>query len=88
MYLPHFTLIVAKASSGARLGLAVGRRSAARAVARNRLKRLAREAFRQASLPPLDIVVSARPNAVRADGKLLQAELAHAFKSLRASCAN
>jgi ribonuclease P protein component len=37
-------------------------------VARNRIKRWVREAFRAASpsLPPVDVVVEARPGAVRA----------------------
>lgn len=44
---------------GARLGLIVPKRLVKRAVLRNLLKRLAREAFRQsqASLPPLDFVL-------------------------------
>lgn len=43
----------------ARLGLVVGRRMVKRAVARNLLKRLAREAFRvvHESLPALDLVL-------------------------------
>lgn len=49
----------------ARLGLAISRRSAARAVDRNRLKRLIRESFRTtaAQLHPVDIVVQATPSA-------------------------
>lgn len=44
----------------ARLGLAISRRASRTAVVRNRLKRLAREAFRrqQDSLSGLDVVVS------------------------------
>lgn len=44
---------------GARLGLVVAKRLARRAVQRNLLKRLAREAFRhaRASLPPYDLVL-------------------------------
>lgn len=46
-------------TSRARLGLIVPKRLAKRAVLRNLLKRLAREAFRQAqaSLPPMDYVL-------------------------------
>lgn len=48
-----------------RLGLAISRRSAARAVDRNRLKRLVRETFRTSvvRLHPVDIVVQATPTA-------------------------
>ncbi len=45
--------------SGARLGLIVGKRAVRRAHDRNRLKRNAREVFRQrrAGLPPIDVVL-------------------------------
>lgn len=57
-----------------RLGLAISRRQARRAVDRNRLKRIVRESFRRhaARLPPVDVVVMARtgvaerPNAALA----------------------
>ena len=47
----------------ARLGIAVGRRVASRATRRNCIKRSLREAFRRhaAALPPIDIVVLAKP---------------------------
>jgi ribonuclease P protein component len=47
------------ATNGARLGLIVPKRLAKRAVLRNMLKRLAREAFRQSlvDLPPMDFVL-------------------------------
>lgn len=50
---------------GARLGLAVSRKVDARAVARNRIKRLLRDAFRKlrAQLAPGAYVVVARPGA-------------------------
>lgn len=46
-------------SEGARLGLAISKRCATRAVDRNRLKRIARESFRlwAPALPPVDLVV-------------------------------
>jgi ribonuclease P protein component len=45
--------------TGARLGLVIPKRLARRAVLRNQIKRLAREAFRQAlpTLPAVDIVL-------------------------------
>lgn len=57
----------------ARIGLAISRRSVPRAVDRNRIKRIVRETFRQQliSLPALDIVIMARPDA----RKLNSAEL-------------
>ncbi|NOZ09474.1 MAG: ribonuclease P protein component [Gammaproteobacteria bacterium] len=52
-----------------RLGLAVSRKVSPRAVARNRIKRVIRESFRQSKqkLNGLDIVVVARPQASKAD---------------------
>lgn len=71
-----------------RLGLAIGRKVTLRAVGRNRIKRLARESFRaeQADLPPLDIVVLARPAAAAADNATLWASLARNWKRLRQRC--
>lgn len=67
----------------ARLGLTISRRSAKRAVDRNRLKRLARESFRsQCGLPAWDFVVLARPDAARADKQTLRASLDEHFKQL------
>jgi ribonuclease P protein component len=79
-----FTVLARPSSaSSARLGLTVSRRAAKRAVDRNRLKRLAREAFRHnAALPPWDFVVLARPGADRADRRLLRASLDRHFEQL------
>ena len=54
----------------ARLGLSIAARAIGNAVARNRIRRVAREAFRlvQRDLPALDFVVSARSAAREASG--------------------
>jgi len=63
-----FTVIVAENRLGhPRLGLAIARRHARRATARNRLRRVVRESFRRARnrLPAVDIVVTTRPGAAQ-----------------------
>jgi ribonuclease P protein component len=66
----------------ARLGLAISRRVAARAVDRNRLRRLAREAFRQLELAPLDYVVMAKKDAVAAPNPEVRESLERHFSRL------
>jgi ribonuclease P protein component len=66
----------------ARLGLAVARRVAPRAVDRNRLRRLAREAFRQLELAPLDYVVMAKKEAVTAANSEIRSSLDRHFSRL------
>lgn len=58
-----------------RLGLAISKKVSKRAVDRNRVKRLARETFRlkRLELPFSDFVVLARPSAVKAGNKELNA---------------
>jgi ribonuclease P protein component len=68
--------------SRARLGLAISRRVARRAVDRNRLRRIARESFRQLDLAPLDFVVLARQDAAAADNAELRASLDRHFTRL------
>ena len=59
-----------------RLGLAISKRVAKRAVDRNRLKRLARESFRSLELvAPIDFVVMARPAATKTDNGALRHSL-------------
>ena len=74
----NLTLLYRSSETGeARLGLAIGKRHIKRASDRNRIKRIAREAFRQrrATLPPVDIIVLARAGAARCDSRCLRTEL-------------
>ena len=78
-----FTVIAKPNEVGrARLGMAVGIRAAGCAVNRNRVKRVVRERFRltQQELPPVDVVVNAKPGA----GKASRAELAASITTLLA----
>lgn len=70
--------VVARDNGGstARLGLAISKRVAKRAVQRNRIKRVAREVFRlQRNLPSLDFVVLAGAGASRVSRTELRASL-------------
>lgn len=61
----------------ARLGISVSKRVAAHAVERNRIKRIARESFRQrrAQLPPGDYVLLAQRDAAGASPDALRSAL-------------
>jgi len=74
----------------ARLGLAVAVRVAGSGVERNRLRRLIRESFRlhQHALPRMDLIVSARDRARRADGAELRAALGALWNKVIEQCAS
>ncbi|WP_130620814.1 ribonuclease P protein component [Dyella amyloliquefaciens] len=68
-----------------RMGLAISKRVSKRAVDRNRIKRLVRESFRRhrLELPPIDLMVMAREQAVHLPGPELLDELQLLWKKLR-----
>ncbi len=72
--------------SHARLGVVAAKRFAPRAVTRNTIKRITRELFRQAALPPIDCIVRlSRPVNSRkepASNARLKAELRVELQSL------
>ncbi len=73
-----WTLIVRPNEVGyARLGLAIAKKALPRAVDRNRMKRIARESFRQMhdSLPAMDIVVLTRRGSAQKSNSELVASL-------------
>jgi ribonuclease P protein component len=73
----------------ARLGLAVGVKSAGNAVNRNRIKRVVREAFRRAKqeLPSVDIVVNSRAAAGKATNAQITASVVTLWARIAERCA-
>jgi ribonuclease P protein component len=84
-----FTLLVRENEAGsARLGLAISRKCARRAVDRQRIKRLVRESFRQhrQGLAHVDIVVMCRPVVNEWDDDRIRTSLQRFWARLSASC--
>jgi len=84
-----FTLsVLANGETYPRLGLSIATRTFGTAVARNRIKRLARESFRlnQHTLPPVDVTVSAREAARQATSSDLRASLDGHWNSITQQC--
>jgi ribonuclease P protein component len=78
----------ANARTFARLGLAIAKKRVKLAVARNRIKRLARESFRhhQSSLAGLDCVVLAKNGADQVNNHTLLHSLARHWQYLSRRC--
>ena len=88
----HFVLYTrANLLPQARLGVVAAKRLAPRAVTRNTVKRMTRELFRQAALPPVDCIVrlskpvntKAGPATSAGLHRLLKLELLQLFGSQR-----
>jgi ribonuclease P protein component len=71
-------------STHSRVGLAISKKNAKRAVDRNRIKRLIRENFRlnKQKLPPVDIVILAKRGILEQDNEALQKQLYGLWKKL------
>lgn len=74
-------------SSGARLGMAVAKKRAKRAVDRSRLRRLVRESFRLQNLPSVDIVVMPKDVSVTATNQDLLTSLNKQWSRIAERCA-
>ncbi|MDS4019108.1 MAG: ribonuclease P protein component [Candidatus Competibacter sp.] len=86
----YFTVLVrANDLPYPRLGLAISRKVAKSAVARNRLKRIARESFRhhRQQLAGLDCVVMGRAGLAEQDNAVLFASLQRHWRRLARPCA-
>lgn len=72
-----------------RLGLAISKKNAKRAVDRNRIKRIIRESFRQNQirLPAIDLVVMAKPQTKSATNSELFTSLEFHWDRLIKQCA-
>ena len=82
-------LATANETGHARLGLAISKKNARRAVDRNRIKRLIRESFRlsQDRLPAIDMVVMAKPVTRTVDNRQIDQSLKHHWNRLCKLCA-
>ncbi|MEM9384083.1 MAG: ribonuclease P protein component [Pseudomonadota bacterium] len=85
----HFTVLACPNDApGARLGLAVSRKTARRATVRNRIKRQVRESFRQVyrNLPPADFVVIAKGPSANLEGTAMRESLSRHWRRLVRKC--
>lgn len=71
--------------TNSRIGLAISKKVARRAVSRNRLKRIARETFRhvQVELGAIDVVIMAKPHAQAATATELRRSIDRHWRKLQ-----
>ena len=87
----YFTVLAKPKSIGrAKLGLAVSKKRAKRAVSRNRLKRIIRESFRlsQSIIACADYVVMIQQNSEKISNKQLFVSLEKHWLNLKKQCAD
>lgn len=70
----------------ARLGVIIRKKDIAHAVDRNRIRRIARNVFRQQALSGLDIVIFAKPSAKLANNKELAICIEQQLEKCKVSC--
>jgi len=82
-------LAVPSETKYARLGLAISKKNARRAVDRNRIKRIIRESFRlnHQALPAIDLVIMAKPVTKSADNQQIHRSLQGHWNRLKKQCA-
>lgn len=75
-------LYIPSAQVNARLGVIVAKQQIRLAVGRNRCRRIIKESFRHAQLPPLDIIIIVRHGAQSLSKTALRAEVDQLWQSL------
>ncbi len=81
-----FTLLVRKNElAHPRLGMAISKKNAKRAVDRNRIKRIFRESFRnnQHNLPCVDIIAMSKPSALKLDNREMREQIDRQWHFIR-----
>ena len=80
---PEFIVLYRKNSVGnARLGLALSKKTIAKAHDRNRIKRLLRETFRIRQLPAVDIIILTRRGVANVDNPMINIKLGSIWDKL------
>lgn len=86
---PSITILARKNELGhSRLGLAIAKKRVKKAVARNRIKRIARDSFRhhQQHLPSIDIVLMAKSGADLKTNEELHSTMEKLWKKIAQRC--